>query len=135
MKATAEEPEDTIADLVTGSCVMPSSERWHCVMTTKEKEVSQGLHLYDWEAYQKSWGDEYVSTRQSDTVPPEKALVQAEWVGTKIKQIATLPTQHPSDKKSDEAQRPRIWKFSHVGLLYMGTSAQQRAEDRSRTPL
>ena len=30
-------------------------------------------------------GDEYVSTRQSDTVPPDKALIQGEWVGSKIK--------------------------------------------------
>ena len=78
MNVTPEEPQDTIAHMIPGSCVMPSSERWHCTMTTKEREISPGLHLFDWEPYQRSWGDEQVSTRQSDTVPPETALAQAE---------------------------------------------------------
>ena len=78
MKTTSEEPETTTAEMVPGNCVMPSSERWHCVLTTKEKEVSQGLHLFDWELCQKPWGDEQLSTRQSHIVPPEKALVQTE---------------------------------------------------------
>ena len=135
MDVTPEEPQDTIAHVVQGSCAMPSSERWHCILTTKEREASPGLHLLDWKAYERPWGDEHVSTRHADTVPPDKALIQAEWVGSKIKHIASLPPQHPSDKKSEETFVPRVWKFNHLGLLYMGTSAQQGADDRSRTPL
>ena len=32
-------------------------------------------HLYDWESYEKSWGDEQVSTRQVQGVPPVKPLI------------------------------------------------------------
>ena len=32
----------------------------------------------------------------------------AEWVGTKIRQIATLPPHHPSGKNPDEAPEPRL---------------------------
>ena len=132
---TPEEPEETIAEMVPGTCVMPSSERWHCVLTTNEKEVSKGMHLYDWEEHQRSWGDEHLSMRQSDLVAPERALAQAAWVGTKIKQIAVLPPLHPSGKGAGKAQEPRTWRYNHSGLLFIESSEPQRDEDRSRTPL
>ena len=73
--------------------------------------------------------------RPSDLVPPERALAQAEWVGTKIKQIAVLPPLHPSCKGDDQVQPLRTWKYNHLGLVFMGSSKPQRDEDRSRTPL
>ena len=88
---------------------MPSCERWHCVLTIKEKTTSIGMHLFDWQLYQKSWGDEYLSMRRSEITPPEKALVLAEWSGTKIKQVAILPPQHPAGM-TDDPQEPRVWK-------------------------
>ena len=62
---------------------MPSSELWHCVLTTKEKEI------------------------------------QADCVGTKIKQITMLPPHHTAGATTPG---PRVWKYSHVGLMYMGTA-------------
>ena len=56
MDVTPEEPQDTIAQMVSSGCVMPSSERWHCVLTTKEKEISSELHLFDWKPYERAWG-------------------------------------------------------------------------------
>ena len=38
---TPDEPETAAADMVQGHCLMPSCERWHCVLTTKEKETRQ----------------------------------------------------------------------------------------------
>ena len=127
MRITPEEPETTIAEMVPGHCVMPSCERWHCILTTKEKETSIGMHLFD-------WGDEQLSTRRSEIVPPEKALALAEWAGTKIKQVATQPPHHTAGEKSDEAQEPRVWKYSHIGLLYVDEPGKG-GDDRSRTPL
>ena len=49
---TPEEPETTLADMIQGQCVMPSCERWHCVLTTQEKATSVGMHLFDWQLYQ-----------------------------------------------------------------------------------
>ena len=86
MPITPEEPETTIAEMVPGHCVMPSCGRWHCVLTTKEKGTSIGMHLFDWELYQKSWGDEQLSTRHSEIVPPERPLRYLGGQGTKIKQ-------------------------------------------------
>ena len=123
-----EEPLDPIAEMVTAGCVMPSSERWHCTLTTKEKETSAELHIFDGPSYLPIWGEEKVSLRQSDSAPPDKALAQAEWVGSKIKQLATMAPQHVADKQ----EQPRQWKFNPLGLSYMGSS--QSAENRSRTP-
>ena len=53
---------------------MPSSERWHCVLTPTEREVGAGVHLFDWRPYDRSWGEGYVSTRQPMVVEGEKLL-------------------------------------------------------------
>ena len=58
-------------DVNTLRFFMPSNERWHCVLTAKEKEISSELHLFDWKPYERVWGDEYVSTRQVDAVLPD----------------------------------------------------------------
>ena len=77
---TDDEPE-TLNDLVQKKCVMPTCERWHCVLTERERATGTGLHLLDWQPYHKTWGDEYLSMRHTDTNPPEKPLTLAEWVG------------------------------------------------------
>ena len=110
---------------------MPSSERWHCTLTTKEKERNPEMHIFDGEPYLPKWGDESVSMRQSETVPLDEALSQAEWVGSKIKQIATMAAQHSAEK----IPRPREWRLNHIGgQLFMGTPEQPETGDRSRTP-
>ena len=123
---TAEEPRDPIIDLVPTGCVMPSSERWHCTLITKEKERNPEMHIFDGEPYLPKWGDEGVSMRQSETVPLDKALAQAEWVRSKIKQIATMTPQHSAEK----TPRPREWRLNHTGQW----SEQPETGDRSRTP-
>ena len=83
LPVTNDEPE-TPHDLAQGECIMPTCERWHCVMTEKERATSTGMHLLDWQPYQKSWDDEYLSLRHADTNPPDKPLTLAEWAGTKV---------------------------------------------------
>ena len=101
-------------------------------MTTKEKETSIGLHLFDWKLCHKSWGDEHLSTRHSEITPADKTLALAEWAGTKIEQVAILPPQHPAGKKSDELQEPRTWKYSHIGLLHLDEHGKGE-DNRSRS--
>ena len=69
LPVTEDEPNTTI-DTVQGKCIMPTSERWHCILTTTEMVTSPGLHLLDWQPYQKSWGDEYLSMRHIEANPP-----------------------------------------------------------------
>ena len=133
MKDTPEESETTIAHMVKGQCVMPSCERWHCVLTTTEKSVRRDLHLYDWEPYQKSWGDEQLSTRHSDIVPIDKALALAEWSGTKTKGVATMSPSHPAGKQPGDPPEQKVWRYNHIGLEYMDQPDPKR-EGRSRTP-
>ena len=130
---TQDEPNTTI-DMEQGQCIMPTCERWHCLMTEAEKVTSPGLHLLDWQPYQKSWGDEYLSMRHAETNPPEKPLTLSEWLGTKIWQVATLPPIHPSAQESGEPQESRKWNYSPSGFSYLGDQ-ETREDDRSRTPL
>ena len=131
LPVTEEEPVNTI-NTMQGSCIMPTSERWHCVLTTSEVVTSPGLHILDWRPYQKAWGDEYLSMRLIEENSPEKALILSEWLGTKIWQIAAIPSIHPTQGMG-EPQEPRKWRYSQSGITYLGEGT--REEDRSRTPL
>ena len=108
---------------------MPTSERWRCVMTEKERATSAGIHLLDWQPYQKSWGEKYVSMRHADENPPEKALALAEWVGSKVWHVADITPTPP-----EEPQEPAKWRYNPSGLTYLSSQAS-REDDRSRTPL
>ena len=130
LPVTKDEPE-TPSDLVQGECIMPTCERWHCVITEKESTTSTGMHLLDWQPYQKSWGDDHLSMRHADENPPEKPLVLAEWAGTKVWQVATIPPIHPS---AQESQEVRKWNYTPAGLSYLSGQGS-REDDRSRTPL
>ena len=70
--------------------------------------------------------------RRSEITPPDKPLVMAEWSGTKIKQVAILPPQHPASMTEDP-QEPRVWKYSQLGLSYLDEPGKGH-DDRSRTP-
>ena len=98
-------------------------------MTEKESTTSTGMHLLDWQPYQKSWGDEYLSMRHADTNPPDKPLTLAEWAGTKVWQVATIQPRQ-SDEPSEEAK----WMYNPAGLTYLSGQGT-REDDRSRTPL
>ena len=52
-----EEESTHIIDVEQGVCVMPTTERWHCVLTDTERVTSPDLHLLDWQPYKKGWGD------------------------------------------------------------------------------
>ena len=132
LPVTEEEPVNTI-NTIQGNCIMPTSERWHCVLTTTEMVTSPGLHILDWRPYQKAWGDEYLSMRLIKDNPPEKALILSEWLGTKIWQVAAIPSIH-STQGVGERQESRKWRYSQSGLTYLGEQAN-REQDRSRTPL
>ena len=93
---THDEPE-TLNDLVQKKCVMPTCERWHCVLTERERATGTGLHLLDWQPYRKTWGDEYLSMRHADTNPPEKTLTLAEWVGSKVWEVAVISPTSPEE--------------------------------------
>ena len=54
----ADEPT-LLIDVETGICKMPTTERWHCLMTDAERENSVELHLLDWRPYNKGSGDPY----------------------------------------------------------------------------
>ena len=43
----ADEPT-LLIDVETGVCKMPTTERWHCLLTDAERENSPELHLFDW---------------------------------------------------------------------------------------
>ena len=58
--------------------------------TTQEKETSAEMHLFDGPSDLPIWRDEKVSLRQSESVPPDKALAQAEWMGSKIMQLHNM---------------------------------------------
>ena len=95
--------------------------------------TSPGLHILDWQPYQKSWGDEYLSMRLIEDNPPEKALTLSEWLGTKVWQIAAIPPIHPSQGTGD-TQEPKKWRYSQSGFNYLSEEGT-REDDRSRTPL
>ena len=128
LPTTNDEPE-TLSDLLQKECVMPTCERWHCVLTEKEKATSTGIHLLDWQPYHKSWGDEYLSMRHADTNPPEKPLTLAEWVGSKVWQVAVISPMQP-----EEPQETVKWWYNPSGLNYLSGQGT-RDDDRSRTPL
>ena len=128
LPTTNDEPV-TLNDLVQKECIMPTCERWHCVMTEKEKAISEGIHLLDWQPYHKSWGEEYLSLRHADTNPPEKALALAEWVGSKVWHVAVISPTPP-----EEPQETVKWWYNPSGLNYL-SSHGARDDDRSRTPL
>ena len=56
----------------------------------------------------------------------------AEWAGTKIKQVAILPPQHPAGRKSDEPQEPRVWRYSQLGLSYLDESAKGHRKGKGK---
>ena len=116
-----------LIDVEQGICIMPTMERWHCVLTDTEKDTSPGLHLFDWKPYQKGWGDPYLSLRKVDQNPPDKALTLSEWNGMKIWQIATIPPA------TGELDTPETWRYSQSGINYL-TDSIVRDVDRSRTP-
>ena len=122
----AEEPT-TLIDVEQGLCVMPTMERWHCVITDTERVFAPNLHLFDWKPYQKGSGDPYLSLRRIEENPPDKALTLSEWNGMKIWQIATIP---PLIRDSPN---PEKWRYSQAGLNYL-TDSMVRDVDRSRTP-
>ena len=130
---TQDEPDTTI-DMIQGTCIMPTCERWHCVMTDSEMVTSPGLHILDWQPYQKSWGDAYLSMRHIEANPPEKLLTLSEWLGTKVWQVATLPPIYPSFQQAGESQKSRKWNYSQAGFMYL-SDHETRDDDRSRTPL
>ena len=132
LPVTEDEPDTTI-DTTQGKCIMPTCERWHCSLTTTEMVTSPDLHILDWQPYQKSWGDEYLSMRHIEENPPESALRLSEWLGTKIWQVATIPPSHPS-QETGETQEPKKWRYSQSGFNYLSEEGT-REEDRSRTPL
>ena len=103
-------------------------------MTEKERATSTGMHLLDWQPYQKSWGDEYLSMRHAETKPPNKPLSLAEWAGTKVWQVAAIPPIHLSAQTSGEPQEVRKWSYNPAGLSYLSDQGT-REDDRSRTPL
>ena len=75
----AEEPV-VLIDVEQGKCIMPTMERWHCVLTDTEKGSSPTLHLFDWKPYQKGSGDPYLSLRRIEQNPPDTAnVVRMEW--------------------------------------------------------
>ena len=115
LPVTEEEPINTI-NTIQGNCIMPTSERLHCVLTTTEMVTSPGLHILDWQPYQKAWGDEYLSMRHIEDNAPEKALVLSEWLGTKIWQVAVIPPIHPAQGMGD-TQESRKWRYSHPALV------------------
>ena len=122
----AEEPV-LLIDVEQGKCIMPTMERWHCVLTDTERGSSPTLHLFDWKPYQKGSGDPYLSLRRIEQNPPDTALTLSEWNGMKIWQIATIPplTGNSSD--------PGKWRYSQAGMNYL-TDSMVREVDRSRTP-
>ena len=130
-ETTPEEPETTIADMVPGHCEMPSCERWHCILTTKEKETSAGIHLLDWQPYRKSWGDEQLSTRHADSSSGKGTSI-GRMGRNQIRQVATLPPRHSAGLRADEAQKERVWNYNHICLLYLEESGEG-GDDRSRT--
>ena len=115
LPVTEEEPVNTI-NTIQGSCIMPTSERWRCVLTTTEMVTSPGLHILDWRPYQKAWGDEYLSMRLIEDNPPEKALILSEWLGTKIWQVAAIPSIHPTQGMG-EPQESRNGGIVNQALL------------------
>ena len=122
----AEEPT-LLIDVEQGQCIMPTMERWHCVLTDTERGSSPTLHLFDWKPYQKGSGDPYLSLRRIEQNPPDTALTLSEWNGMKIWQIATIP---PLTGKSTD---PGKWRYSQAGMNYL-TDSMVREVDRSRTP-
>ena len=124
------EESTLIIDVEQGVCVMPTTERWHCVLTDTERVTSPDLHLFDWQPYQKGWGDPYLSMRKIEDNPPDKALTLSEWFGMKIWQIATIPPIHTFGG----TDAPRKWRYSQSGMNYL-TEGHTRDADRSRTPL
>ena len=120
---TSNDEPEALNNLVQKECIMPTCERWHCVLTEKERETSAGIHLLDWQQYQKSWGEKYLSMRHADENPPEKALALAEWVGSKVLHVADITPTPP-----EEPQEPANC------LTYLSVQAS-REDDRSRTPL
>ena len=129
---TEEETNLTI-DVEQGVRVMPTTERWHCVLTQTEANTSPNLHLFDWQPYQKGWGDPYLSMRNVEDNPPDKALTLSEWFGMKIWQIATISPVH-SAQMTGGLEASRNWRYSQAGIKYL-TEGQVREADRSRTPL
>ena len=128
-----EEESNLLIDVEQGTCVMPTTERWHCLLTDNEMATSPDLHLFDWQPYQKGWGDPYLSMRNADDNPPDKALTLSEWFGMKVWQIATIPPVHPSQLIGGP-EEPRKWRYSQSGIKYL-TEGPTRDADRSRTPL
>ena len=128
-----EEESNLVIDVEQGICIMPTTERWHCVLTDTEETTSPNLHLFDRQPYQKGWGDPYLSMRKVEDNPPDKALTLSEWFGVKIWQIATIPPIHPSQLMGG-LQEPRRWRYSQSGINYL-TEGPTRDADRSRTPL
>ena len=122
----AEEPV-VLIDVEQGKCIMPTMERWHCVLTDTEKGSSPTLHMFDWKPYQKGSGDPYLSLRRIEQNPPDTALTLSEWNGMKIWQIATIP---PLTGNSTD---PGKWRYSQAGMNYL-TDSMVREVDRSRTP-
>ena len=114
-------------DVETGVCKMPTTERWHCLMTDAERENSADLHLLDWRPYNKGSGEPYLSLRKTEQNPTDVALTLSEWNGMKIWQIATIP---PNLGGSVD---PGKWLYSQSGLSYL-TDSMVREVDRSRTP-
>ena len=122
----AEEPT-VLIDVERGLCVMPTTERWHCTLTDMERDSSPDLHLFDWKPYQKGSGDPYLSLRNTEENPPDKALTLSEWNGMKIWKIATIPPT------TGELFGPGNWMYSQSGLNYL-TDSMPYEVDRSRTP-
>ena len=123
---SADEPVILI-DVETGLCKMPTTERWHCLMTNAERENSADLHLLDWRPYTKDSGDIYLSLRKTEQNPTGVALTLSEWNGMKIWQIATIPPN------LGETVVPGKWLYSQSGVNYL-TDSMVREADRSRTP-
>ena len=128
-----EEESNLVIDVEQGICIMPTTERWHCVLTDTEEVTSPDLHLFDWQPYKKGWGDPYLSMRNVEDNPADKALTLSEWFGMKIWQIATIPPIHPSQLMGG-LEEPRRWRYSQSGINYL-TEGPTRDADRSRTPL
>ena len=103
-----EVPTEPIQNLVKNPCAMTSSDRCHCTLTDEERGYAMCLHLFDGREYDPGWARNKVCLRQTQRVPPQRALHQSEWRGRKIKFVAMMVPQHDSEKE----RKPRIWRLT-----------------------
>ena len=71
------------------------------------------------------------SQRGTQDMPPQKSFSQGDWMGSKIKSLATMTPQ----RDSDQIRKPREWNLTSLGRSSLQSSEQQGKGDRSRAPL